>query len=71
MPFSERTLVRGFGLLRVEGLVDSARVLINPRTGRAFDGGSRLRYQNNFDDLRPGFRANIDWDLVRKFRAVP
>lgn len=53
IPFSERTLTRGFAALRQEGLVSSTRTAMDPRTGRPFRSAhGRVVYFNGFHDLR-------------------
>jgi hypothetical protein len=60
IPFSERTLRRGFKLLESDGLVRKSRIQTDPRTGAAFKGGSRFIYMNGFDDFRPDRRPLPD-----------
>ncbi|WP_147381563.1 hypothetical protein [Nocardioides immobilis] len=53
IPFSERTLSRGFALLRDEGLVSTVRSATDPRTGHPFRTKyGRQIYFNGFHDLR-------------------
>lgn len=55
MPFSERTLRRGFVSLRSQGLVATVRIHRDPRTGDPFrQAQGRYLYQNGFADMRPG-----------------
>lgn len=53
IPFSERTLRRGFAELKKQGLVASKRMVVDPRTGKRFGGQfGRYVYLNGFDDVR-------------------
>jgi hypothetical protein len=62
IPFSVRTLSRGYVSLRQEGLIATVRVDIDPRTGRRFKSShGRVFYFNGFDDMRrrrPRFPAD-------------
>jgi hypothetical protein len=51
VPFAARTLRRGLRLLREEGLITAERVQHDPRTGKRFEGRSRLVYTNHFERL--------------------
>jgi hypothetical protein len=71
IPFSTRTLRRGFALLRDEGVVATKRIHEDPRTGRPFaNEGGRLLYYNGFDDLRASssrsrVRTRAHWPLAQ------
>jgi hypothetical protein len=53
IPFSERTLRRGFAELKRQGLVASKRMGVDPRTGKRFGSQfGRYVYLNGFDDTR-------------------
>jgi hypothetical protein len=55
VPFSERTLRRGFMKLRRGGMVATVRIYRDPRTGEPFrQTQGRYLYKNGFHDLRPG-----------------
>jgi hypothetical protein len=55
VPFSERTLRRGFVSLRRQALVATVRIHRDPRTGQPFrQAQGRYLYQNGFADMRPG-----------------
>jgi hypothetical protein len=57
MPFSERTLRRGFKLLSQDGLIQMERIRSDPRTGNTFPKGPRVLHHNGFHDLRPNSRT--------------
>lgn len=67
IPFSERTLRRGFAELRKQGLIASKRMSVDPRTGDRFGGElggqfGRYVYLNGFDDTRqtrPDLNAHL------------
>lgn len=56
IAFSSRTLRRGIGLLKSEGLILTERINEDPRTGRQYEKGPRVLYHNGFHDVRPGAR---------------
>lgn len=69
IPFSERTLRRGFAELKKQGLVASKRMAVDPRTGQRFGGQfGRYVYLNGFDDTRHG-RPELGVQL-RRIEAV-
>lgn len=53
VPFSERTLRRGFRSLISEGLVSTYSTTNDPKTGERFQEGPRTVYINRFNRLRP------------------
>ena len=53
LPFSVPTLERGMLALEREGLLERRRTVINPRTGRRFQG-PRIVYTNRFHTLNAG-----------------
>lgn len=67
LPFSERTLRRGFAELKKQGLIASKRMTVDPRTGERFGGEfggqfGRYVYLNGFDDtrqIRPDLNAQL------------
>lgn len=65
IPFSTRTLRRGFAALRAEGLVASKRVHEDPRTGTRFKTPQgRYIYLNGFDDMRPSAPMRPNWTVL-------
>jgi hypothetical protein len=59
VPFTVRTLIRGFGTLRDGGLIESVRVRRDPRTGAEL-AGTRTIYTNHFDQLQyPSERRSL------------
>ncbi len=60
VPFTVRTLRRGFVSLRSENLVARLRIYRDPRTGKPFkQTQGRLIYLNGFADLRPGHGVHV------------
>lgn len=75
VPFSVRTLRRGFTNLRCDGLIATLRVQIDPRTQEPFRSPyGRYIYLNGFSDLRPSGGVSqlelVQWathnELLRK-----
>lgn len=54
IAFSTRTLRRGIQELKEEGLIRTARISTDPRTGKIYKNGPRILYCNGFHDVRPG-----------------
>lgn len=74
IPFSSRTLRRGFTHLRDDALIASIRALEDPRTGQPFKTlQGRYIYFNGFSDMR-GLRRTLqpDWAaLLKRPEAAP
>lgn len=77
IPFSTRTLRRGIQELKKEGLMRTARISTDPRTGKVYKNGPRILYCNGFHDVRPGrhlpARPRVTTELLalRPTQALP